>query len=89
MEQLKSGFKHTIICNKCHSRTTTQTASNQCSDFLIDPSFQRVDRLFALRFNDIGNRKGHSRYHLPTAKVEDYNVIIDGKTFLINQLTIT
>ena len=25
------------------------------------------------------NRIGHSRYYLPTAKVEDYNVMIDGK----------
>ena len=25
---------------------------------------------------------GHSRYHSPTAKVENYNVTIDGKTFI-------
>ena len=24
----------------------------------------------------------HSRYHFPTAKVENYNVMIDGKTFI-------
>ena len=48
--------------------------------FLIDQSFQAVKRFFVLAFNATDNRKGYSRYYLPTAKVEDYNVMIDGKT---------
>ena len=24
-------------------------------------------------------KKGHARYYLPTAKIEEYNVMIDGK----------
>ena len=55
-------------------------APNPYLDFLIDPSFQGVNRLFALPFNALDDR--------PAAKVEDYNVMIDGKTFLINQLKI-
>ena len=47
--------------------------------FLIDQSFQAVKRFFVLAFNATDNRKGYSRYYLPTAKVEDYNVMIDKK----------
>ena len=39
------------------SKTTTKNAPNQYLDFLIDPSFQGENRLFALAFNAIDNRK--------------------------------
>ena len=81
MQQLKSGCKRTINWDKYRSKTTTQNAPHQFLDLLIDPSFQGVNILFALAFNAIDNKKGHSRYYLPTAKVEDYNVMIDGKIF--------
>ena len=38
-----------------------------------------VNRLFVLTFDVNESRIGHSRYFLPTSKLEDYNVIIDGK----------
>ena len=47
--------------------------------FLIDQHFQGVKRFFVLAFNATDNRKGYSRYYLPTAKVEDCNVMIDRK----------
>ena len=50
--------------------------------FLIEPSFQGVNRLFALTFNANDRRTGHSKYFLPTAIVEDYNVMIDRRNFL-------
>ena len=39
LDQLKSGFKGTINCNKYQSKATIQ-AQNQYLDNLIDPSFQ-------------------------------------------------
>ena len=42
---------------------------------------QGVNRLFVLPLNLDDNRTGHSRYYLPTAKVINYNFIIDGKNF--------
>ena len=45
LQQLKSGFKSTINWNKYHSKTETLNASNLYLDFLIDPSFQGVNRL--------------------------------------------
>ena len=79
LQQLKSGFKSTINWNKYHSKTTPQNAPNPYFNVLIDPSFLGVNRLFVLPFNANDGRIGHSRYHLPTAKVKDYNVMINGK----------
>ena len=80
-QQLKSEFKRTIKWNKYHLKTEPLNAPNPYLDFLIEPSFQRVNRLFALPFNFHDNRIGHSRCCLLITKVKDYNVIIDGKNF--------
>ena len=45
LQQLKSGFKRTIDWNKYQSKVTTQ-APNPYLDYLIDPSFEGVNRLF-------------------------------------------
>ena len=44
-EQLKSGFKRTSNWNKHQSKISTER-QNQYLDYLIDPSFQGVNRLF-------------------------------------------
>ena len=46
---------------------------------LLDWSFQGVNRLFPLPFNANNSRIVHSRCYFPTAKIEDYNVMIDRK----------
>ena len=51
LEQLKCGFKRTINCNKHQSKKSTGKP-NQYLDNLIDPSFQVVNRLFVLSFED-------------------------------------
>ena len=81
MQQLKSAFKCTINWNKYQSKTTIQNAPNQYLDHFFDSSFHGVNRPFVLAFNAIDNRIGHSRYYLPSANVEGYNVIIHGKNF--------
>ena len=45
LEQLKSGFKKTINWNKYEPKVTVDQ-QNQYLDFLINPSFQGVNRLF-------------------------------------------
>ena len=47
----------------------------------MGPSFQGVNRLFVLAFNGNASRTGHWRYYLPTAKVQDFNVVIYRKLF--------
>ena len=44
LEQLKSCFKRTINWNNYRPKVSTER-QNQYLDFLIDPSFQRVNRL--------------------------------------------
>ena len=48
-EQLKSGFKRTINWSKYEPKVTVEQ-QNRYLDFLINPSFQGVNRLFVLSF---------------------------------------
>ena len=54
-KQLESGFKRTINWNKYLAKTTNQ-ARNRYLDYLIDPSFHGVNRLFVLSFLDDDDR---------------------------------
>ena len=56
-------------------------AQNRCLNVLIDPSFQGVNRLFALSFECDDVRKSYKQYYLPTVEIKDYNVVIDGRNF--------
>ena len=47
LQQFKSGLKRTINWNTYKSKATTKK-QNQYLDYLIDPSFQGVKRLFVL-----------------------------------------
>ena len=87
LEQLGSGFKRTISWNKYQPKVSPERQS-QYSDFFIDPSFQGVNRLFALSFENQNTRTVHTKYYLPTVEIKDYNVMINGKNFLINQLKV-
>ena len=53
----------------------------QYLDFLIDPNFQGVNRFFVLLFENEVDRKVHTKYYLPKAEIQDYNVMTDGKIF--------
>ena len=91
LQQLKSSFKRTINWNKYESSVKT-FAQNRYLNYLINPSFQGVNRLFVLSFENEANRKLHSTYYLPKAEIKDYNVMIDGKNFFdqtINSMTKT
>ena len=51
MQQLKSGFKRTIKCNKYQSKVSIE-AQKQYLDHLTDTSFQGVNRLFIFPFQN-------------------------------------
>ena len=74
LQQLKSGFKRPVNWNKYQSKISTE-AQNQYLDFLIDSSFQRVNRLFVLSFENENDRTSHSNYYLPNVEIKDYNSI--------------
>ena len=73
LQQLKSGFKRTINWNKYQTKRSTET-QNQYLDFLIDPSFQGVNRLFVLSFENEDDRKVHTRYYLPKVEIKDFKM---------------
>ena len=80
LKQLESGFKRTINWNKYIPKTTNQ-AQNRYLDFLIGPTFQGVNRLFLLSFENDNGRDSHKQYYLPTVEIRDYNVMMDGRSF--------
>ena len=80
LEQLKSGFKRTVKWNKYRSELTTQTKVN---NYLIDPTFNKVNRLFVLPFENEDDSKSFSKYYTPKVEIKDFNVSIDGKSFLM------
>ena len=49
--------------------------------YLINPSFQRVNRLFVLLFENRTDRKVNRKYYIPKVEIKDYNVITDEKNF--------
>ena len=79
LQQLKSGFKKTISWNKYESSMKT-FAQNRYLNYLINPSFQGVNRLFILAFENENDRTSHSTYYLPKVELKDY-VMIDGRNF--------
>ena len=85
LEQLKSGFKKTINWNKYQPQVSPER-QNQYLDFLVDPSFQGVNRFFVLLFENEAQRISNKRYYLSTVEIKNYSVMIDGqKTFFISQ----
>ena len=54
LTNLKSGFKREIIWNKYRSQMTTEAINNNLN-FLIDPTFTNVNRLFVLAYGQVNN----------------------------------
>ena len=81
LEQLKSGFKRTIKWNKYRSEMTNQTKTNNLN-YLINPTFTKVNRLFVLLFENEEERTSFLRYYVPKVEIKDFNVLIDRKSFL-------
>ena len=80
LPQLESGFKRKIRWNKYLAKPEL-LAGNQNLNYLIEPRFQGVNRLYVLAFENDEQRTSNKKYYIPTAEVKDYNVMIDGKNF--------
>ena len=83
LQQLKSVFKRTITWNKYRSQMAIQPQNNNLN-YLIDPTFTNVNRLFILSFsrnNENDNRDSCMHYYVPNVRIKDFNVLIDGKSF--------
>ena len=80
LEQLKTGFKRTTVWNKYRSEMSNQTKNNNLN-YLIDPTFINVNRLFALSYENETDRTSFEEYYVPKVEIKDFNVLIDGKPF--------
>ena len=80
LQQLKSGFKRVSYWNKYLSKPEL-LGQHPSLNYLVEPSFQGVNRLFILAFEgdtQITNAKG---YYLRNVERKDYNVTINGENF--------
>ena len=62
---------------------TIQPKNNNLN-YLIDPTFMNVNRLFVLSFprnNNTNSRYSFSNYYVPKVRINHFNVSIDGKFF--------
>ena len=64
LPQLKSRFQRTINWNKYLSKTEL-LAQNPNLNHLVEPIFQRVNRLFVLGFENDAQRTSIRKYYLP------------------------
>ena len=80
LEQLKAEFKRTITWNKYRSEVSNQT-KNKNLNYLIDPTFSKVNRLFVISFENEGDRNSFSKYYKPAVEIKDFNVLINQKAF--------
>ena len=79
-QQLKSGFKRVINWSKYLSKPEL-LARNPNLNHLIEPSFQGVNRLFVLAFENDDDRTNDDEYYLPTVEIKDYNIMINHENF--------
>ena len=80
LQQLKSGFKRVINWNKYLSKPEL-LAQNPNLNHLVEPSFQGVNSLFVLAFENDDDRTSHDEHYLPTVEIKDYNIVINGENF--------
>ena len=73
-QQLKSGFKRVINWNKYLSKPELLT-QNPNLNHLVEPSFQGVNRLFVLAFENDDDRTSDDQYYLPTVEIKDYSIV--------------
>ena len=60
---------------------TRLSAQNPNLNYLIEPSFQGVNRLSVLAFENDDYRTRNDRYYLRTVEIKDYNIMINGENF--------
>ena len=86
-KQLKSCFIRTIDWNKYQTKVSTERI-NQYLDFLFDPSFQGINRIFVLPLEKEEHRTIYKRYYLRTKEIENYNVTTDEQNFFSEPIRI-
>ena len=79
-EGLKTGINIDFQWPRFRTQIINQPATNNLH-FLIDPTFNNVNRLFVLAFPNKEDRSSFSKYYTPTIEIKEYNVLIDLQPF--------
>ena len=87
-KQLNEGSKRSVYRNEYKSKIETKEAdASNLKRFRLDASFQGVNKLFVLAFDNTNNgnnkveRDSHRKYFLPRVDIIYYNVLIGGRNF--------
>ena len=83
LKNIKQGFKRTVSWNKYRSEITTQPKNNKL-DYMIDPTFKNINRLFVLLFKNGDNDPtidSFLKYYMPLVEIKNFNALIDNKLF--------
>ena len=75
-EGLKTGIDIDFEWKRYRTQIINQTATNNLN-FLIDPTFNNVNRLFVLAFPNKEDRSSFSKYYTPTVEIKDYHALTD------------
>ena len=98
IEQQNKGFQRSIYWNEYKTKKNEIVYANNNANIVryisLDPSFQGVNRLFVMAYDNDNNNNnanratinGRTRYYLPTIDLNKYDVIIDGRNFYDNPI---
>ena len=82
---LGEGFKRSVYWNKYKIIPNKIYNENDYIRQLLDASYQGVQILFILAYDNTGinpvTANSHRRYFIPRIKIENYNIEIDGRNF--------
>ena len=100
-KQLNEGFKGSVYLNSYETKPAKVIRKRKNLYELLNASFQGVKRLFVLAYfiaappaaggssDDTAGIKSSKKYILPRGKIENYNVLIDGRNFCDQQVNDT
>ena len=83
LEHLNQGFKRAISWKKYRVEITTQPKNNNL-DYMINPTFRNIIRLFVQLLKVANNDAAVNcfiKYYMSLLEIKDFNASIDKKTF--------
>ena len=80
LQKSKRDFKRLINWNEYLSKPEI-LRQNQNLNYLIEPSFQGINRLFVLAFKNDTQRTSYFGCDIPNVEIKNYNVLINGENF--------
>ena len=93
-KQLNKGFKRSVYWNSYETKSAKVIEKRKNLFALLNASLQGVKRLFVLAYTiAVGDNadqeagiKYNKRYFLQRGEIKNYNILIDKRIFMMNQL---